>query len=689
MIRLLLSKLILITLAYAAHAEDLAMAGFLEGQSMGRPVTLGSLRSDYDIQINGDIVNVSVTQHFSNPTDQPMNLRYLFPLNSRAAVHSMVMRIGDETIEAVITPARKAVKIFNKAKKEGKAAALLEAHRPNMFTQKIGNLMPAQTMQIQIMYTHTINKVAGKYELVVPTVVGPRFHPPRRIDNTDPAITAHTDLPLYAPVHTIDLPDEVAADRLSLSISLESPLGIRSADSPTHKMETGVGSYEAQGRTTHHLQLVQGRTQDNRDFVLNYTLAGKSTSAGLLTHSEENSGYFSLLLEPPASASAVDPVPREMVFLLDCSGSMHGLPLEASKLFMRKALNGLRPADTFRIIRFSDAATEFSTAPLPATKANIQQGLAYLARLNGSGGTMMTSGIRQALSPSIAPGFIRNVIFLTDGYIGNEMEVFGLVEQKLSSARMFTYGTGTGTNRYLLDELARIGRGFSRYFDPTKDALSADAIAAELADYLNAPAFVDIDIDWGELNPVDVYPGRVPDLYAGQSVRVTGRVANPANSSPDNLARQIRIHGRTGTRTASLTVPFSFDGTPRPAIRQIWARSAIAERMHTMATPMPLRKPALTNADLISQITDLGMRNAIATRWTSFVAVSRRVYNPGGTANEADIALPRVAGVSKRAYAPPRFTGHGAPEPAAWISLFLISAGLWVFGRSRRRGPSF
>src|SRR5690606_28700105 len=206
-----------------------------------------------------------------------------------------------------------------------------------------------------------------------------------------------------------------------------------------------------------NVALQEGRTIDNRDFVLRYRLAGAATEAGLLVQADESGGYFSLLIEPPAAPADADVTLREMVFLLDCSGSMHGLPMDASKAFMREALRKLRPTDSFRIIRFSDDATEFSEAPLPATADNIRRGLAYTDGLRGMGGTMMARGIRRALEVPAPPGSLRIVTFLTDGYIGNEAEILRLVEELRGGARLYAFGVGSGVNRHLLDELGRAG----------------------------------------------------------------------------------------------------------------------------------------------------------------------------------------------------------------------------------------
>ncbi|MCB1684736.1 MAG: VWA domain-containing protein, partial [Pseudomonadales bacterium] len=551
---------------------------------------------------------------------------------------------------------------------EGKAAGLLEQHRPNMFTQRIANLMPGLPIEMEIEYTQVVPKIDGAYELVVPMVVGPRFQPP----GTESAWTLER-LPGYPPAAGVHVPESVTGDRVSLHIDLEAPVPLNAVYSDTHRLDI-----EHRSSTQQSIRLADDGVQDNRDFVLRYFLGSDTTTSGLLSHWQAGEGgYFSLLIEPPESVDDSAAIPREMVFLLDCSGSMSGAPMAASKRFITAALGALRPTDSFRIIRFSDSATEFSREPLPATPFNIQRGLRYTEHLYGSGGTMMTTGIEQALDAPLAPDRVRNVVFLTDGYIGNELSVLSLVNRLLGDVRLFAFGVGAGVNRYLLDELGRSGRGFTRYFDPTRDDESQSAVVSELVARLQTPVLTDIQIDWGGLPVTGIVPETLPDLYAGDSLRVTGRYNTPADGT-------VTIRGNSRNHAARIEAPVALDETQdHPAIRRIWARNTVAELMHAFITPTELRPDAMDNAQLQAAVTDLGLTYGIATNWTAFVAVSRNVYNPDPAASaDADVALPKVAGVSALAYTPPALSGGGAPEPGALLAL-LVGLGIWGFRRRR------
>jgi len=396
---LLLIFLILIPIAHAKIDVD-KLGGRVEAVTPeGDTLIFPTLKTDIEVDIQGDLATVAVQQTFENPLNTPLNVTYLFPLNKEAAVYKMIMEVGDERIRAQIKQVEEAQATFEQAKQEGKSAALLKQHRPNMFTQDIANLMPGLPIKVTLHYVQTLPKVDKAYELVIPLVVGPRFQPPHAGNVPDKPTSQFGKweleaLPSYPSVIGLDIPKSIEAERVAIQIRLNGGMPIQQVSSQTHQIDT-----EISGDNQRIIRLAKNRVIDNRDFVLRYTLNGEAHQAGLLAYYQsEQQGFFSLLIEPPGIPQADQITPREMVFVLDCSGSMSGLPLEASKAFMREALQNLRPTDTFRIIRFSESATEFSRLPLPATPENIQRGIRYTDRLYGSGGTMMTRGIRQAFN---------------------------------------------------------------------------------------------------------------------------------------------------------------------------------------------------------------------------------------------------------------------------------------------------
>lgn len=639
--------------ASMAQAQDASPpAGQMVALLGEERIELPLLHSDIDARIVGDVATVTVRQVFENPGDVPLNATYLFPLQKDAAVYAMRMEVGDEIIEAQIQQKAKAQKTFETAKAQGKAASLLEQHRPNMFTQAIANLMPDLPVTVTLNYTQVVPRVDGAYELVMPLVVGPRYEP-----GTDPA-----PLPAYPNTAGLDLPADAVAERVAIRTTITAPGPIAQIWSETHDIAvTGEGARK-------QVTLPSGRVMDNRDFVLRYSLGADTTAAGLLTHKDERGGFFSLMIEPPKVAPATPSRAREVVFVLDTSGSMRGDPMTASKAFMDHALAGLRPSDHFRIIRFSDSASSFAASAQPATAENIIDAAAFVQSLDAGGGTEIPNAIRTAFAAPKPRDALRIVVFLSDGYIGNEAEVLNTIGTRIGDARIYAFGVGTSVNRYLLDEMARVGRGQVRYIDPTESGLDA---ARSFATRIETPVLTDITVDWGTLAKANVTPSRIPDLFAGSAIRLNGRFTGSGTAT-------VTVKGRAAGRPVELPVTITLpdghtDGTD--AIPLIWARSQIADLM---------RQSALTpGLDVETAVTQLGLNYSLATRWTSFVAVSRRVVNDApGAAEDADVALAQAKGVPQSAY-PQAIAGSSTPEPGAIAGATLL--GLILAHRLRRR----
>ncbi|MGF1553440.1 MAG: VIT domain-containing protein [Paracoccaceae bacterium] len=681
--------------AVAARTDD--VAGRVVGRVDGRTVELPLLKADYDVRIAGDLATITLTQRFANPSSVPMTATYLFPLDTRAAVFAMEMRAGDEVVRAVIRERAEAEAAFAAAEREGKAAALLTQHRPNMFTQQIANLMPGRPVEVRLSIVQPVRRVDGALELVVPMIVGPRYE--GAAPDTDALVSADDEaslpearpdgwriaaMPDHPPVAGIDLPPEsVDPGRVSLDLALDAGgLAIAEAASPTHALdveETGDGL---------RARLAEGRVIGNRDFVLRYRLGGADTAVGVLAHpiGAGEGGVISLMLTPPEVAADALATPRELVFVLDTSGSMNGAPLAASRRFMDAALAALRPDDAFRIVSFSNAAHHFAATALPATSANVAAGRAHVARLAAGGGTEIDRAIRSAFDTVPAPGRLRVVVFLSDGYIGDEATVLRTLRDRLGDARIHAFGIGTAVNRYLLEAMAEEGRGRLRVVDPTETASEA---AERLARDLETPVLTDIEIDWGGLDVAEPAPRRLPDLFAGDGVRVLARYAG---EGPHEIVVRGRVRGREAELPVRVALPGGSDTgeAATAALPLVWARERIAglERAHAVRDGDPARIEA--------EITRLGLEHGLQTRYTSFVAVSERVVDDTGTRPERRaVADPMVAGVEETAYeralvapapaAAPGFTGGATPEPETLASLALLSliGGLAAWRRRR------
>lgn len=650
----LLVACVTVLVASKVHANlDESVAGQLVADHGGRKIVLPLLQSDYVVHIDGTVATVEVTQSFSNPSDVPLNARYLFPLNQHAAVFAMKMEVGDEIIEAIIQEKEKAQKTFDEAKAEGKAAALLTQHRPNMFTQNIANLMPGQLIKVSLSYVQSVPKIDDRYELVVPMVVSPRFGQSATAQTGDLAGWQLADLPAYPNVAGLNLPKDQVAPRVTLTATVRAGMPILGLGSDSHAL-TITGNDQAKSLAFRH-----GAEVDNRDLILRYSLSGDSLQAGVLDHFDADGGYVSITVEPPNIVPDAMATPRELTFLIDTSGSQEGEPLQASQKFMSVALEALRPSDFFRIVQFESSVTSFSKNAVKATPENIQAGQRFVSKLAAGGGTDIDTAIRAAFEARPITGTLPIVVFLSDGLVGNEADVIKRVRKNIGERRIYSFGVGASVNRYLMDGVASEGRGYARYIDPTDDATE---VAIRFASALKTPILTDVELDWGSLDVADVSPEILPDLFAGDAIRIFARYKTGGKHT-------VTIKGKVNGVYAELPMQIDLASTPTNgtsrALPLIWARSQIAAKTLDYNTEMG-DKDALKKA-----VVRLGLAHSLQSQFTSFVAVSRTVYNQTPDTTETkSVALPKVAATSAAAY-PSAISGSSTPEPETLLGLML------------------
>jgi len=672
--------------AQAAIDPPEEKSGAIEAEYQGRKIEFPLLKSNYRVDIQGDIATIELQQTFKNPSNIPLNATYLFPLNKDAAVYAMQMKVGDEIINAQIKRIEEAKQIFEEAKQAGKAASMLEQHRPNMFTQNLANLMPNLPIIVTLKYTQAVVRKDRQYELVLPLLVGPRYQETtsasvankQRVNSqTQFGTWELQSLPITPPSMGIDIPKTLQKDRVSITVRLKAAIPVNNLYSQTHQISQ---STLEDGSKLIHLK--NNAVVDNRDFVLHYQLADKQTQVGMLTHKDDTGNFFSLLIEPPQISTETNTIAREMVFVLDTSGSMSGYPLDASKAFMKHALNTLRPNDYFRIIDFGTSPREFNQSPLQATAENLNKGLKHIEQLEARGGTNINAAIQQSFQVQPKQGLMRIVVFLTDGYIGSEAEVLATINDIRGDARIYALGVGSSVNRYLLDEMAIAGHGFARYIDPTQNIEDS---AIQFANYLSTPVLSDISIDWGNLKPHHLTPKTLPDLFMGDSLRILGKFEN----SGEHI---VKVSGLINGKKATMSMKINTEKTDNAhsqSIPLIWARMQIKDLMRDFNLPSRQQIANDTNQEQIKQnIIKLGLDHSLMTRWTSFIAVSEKVVNKQKHAIDTQVPLPMPAGVSKFAYAEPQqgyFAGSSTPEPSVIRSLILMGLILALVIWYRRR----
>ena len=581
--------------------------------------------TDVKAEISGFISRVVVTQHFENPFKEKIEAVYTFPLPQNAAVDDMTMIVGERTIRGKILPREEAQAVYDAAKASGKVASLLDQERPNIFTQSVANILPGEQIKITISYVETLKYVEGAYEFVFPMVVGPRYVPGapngRKQGN---GFAADTDRVPDASRITPDAPPPAmrSGHDISLDVTLDAGLIVDTIDSKTHDVEIQ--------RTDSHsarLHLREGSTIPNKDFVLRYDVAGRAIQDALLTHRSDKGGYFTLILQPPDRVTAEDVRPKELVFVLDTSGSMEGYPILKAKQTMKLALDSLYPSDTFNLITFAGDTEILFPKPVSATRANLNKAQAFLNSRSGSGGTEMMTAIKAALEPSDDQSHIRIVCFMTDGYVGNDMEIISEI-QKHPNARVFSFGIGSSVNRFLLDKMAEAGRGEVEYVDLKGDGAAA---ARRFHERVRNPLLTDISIDWNNLPVADVFPQRIPDLFAAKPLVLTGRFTSAGRGT-------IRLKGKMAGNDFVREIPVELPETMalHDVLAPLWARARVDNLMNE---DFAGAQTGNMRADLKDTITQLGIEYRLMTQFTSFVAVEEMIVTDGGPPRRIDVPV--------------------------------------------------
>jgi Ca-activated chloride channel family protein len=588
-----------------------------EADEQTEQIPLPLEHTQVEATIAGYISTVDVTQRFRNPFSQKIEAAYIFPLPHNAAVNEFVMTIGDRRIRGILREKDEAQRIYTEARAQGYRASLLVQHRPNVFEQKVANIEPGKWIDVTLSYVNTLVYRDGWYAFEFPTVVGPRYNPP---DTKDPIEalprTEHEPPARGTAVHYLE-PNERSGHDIGITVNLDAGVAIEELAS-SHVIET-----KRTGETAATVTLATADTIPNRDFILRYRVAGEQIKSNLLTYSDQKTGqgYFTLMLYPPAELDRLGRQPMEMVFVVDCSGSMSGRPLEQAQGALLRALDHMQPTDRFQIIRFSNSASAFGDRPVPATAANLEKARAYVRGLYSDGGTEVLAGIRAALGFPHDPQRFRVVAFMTDGFIGNDPEVIGEVHRQVGDARIFSFGVGESVNRYLLEGMAKEGRGAAAFLGLND---SADEVMDHYFERISHPAMTDIAIDWRGMLVSDTYPARLPDLFVGRAIVVTGKYSGKAD--------RIDLRGRAGAESVNVTLEPDYATDGHEGIGLVWARARIADLADQLTwTQDP-------DGELASAIRDTALAYSLVSDYTSFIAVDaleRTLGTEGVTVDQA------------------------------------------------------
>lgn len=609
-----------------------------------------------NVKVSGMIADVTVVQTYKNEGQRAIEAKYVFPGSTRAAVYGMNVRLADRLITAKIREKQQAKIEYDAAKAEGKTAALLEQHLPNVFQMNVANIMPGDDVKVELRYTELLLPTDGKYQFVFPTVVGPRYNSPQS-SQASATWVAQPILPQGQ-----NTPTSAAAPAFDIHVSLNTPIGVKEVRSSSHT----IRSYTEQGGATVVGLLPTAEPTNNRDFILDYRLAGDKIETGVMLYKGQDENYFLAMVEPPKAPPATAITPREYIFVVDISGSMHGFPLDTAKGVLRELIGGLRPSDTFNVLLFSGSNNFLSPQSVPATKANIDQAIRTIDKEGGGGSTELIPALKRVYAQPKNADTSRTVVVVTDGYVTVEREAFELVRNNLSSANLFSFGIGSSVNRHLMEGLARAGMG--EPFIITKPEQAAEQ-AKRFRQMIDSPVLTNVKARFEGLDVYDVEPRQLPDLLAQRPLIVFGKWKGEAKG---NLV----VDGNSASGPLHFSMPINASNvTDTAALRQLWARHRIAALSD---------QEALEGGSAAKDaITDLGLKYSLLTQYTSFLAVDQVVRNKApADAPSVNQPSPLPQGVENSALGA---EVPSTPEPATWGAMLLTLSVLAMLAHRRHR----
>jgi Ca-activated chloride channel family protein len=600
--------------ALAGVESDKTGSPYFFVKSTGAVDVLPLKETRADVSIAGVIARVRVTQVYQNEGSRALEAEYVFPGSTRAAVFGMRMKIGARTIEAKIDAKGAARQLYESAKEEGKTASLLEQHRPNVLAMSVANIMPGDRIEVVLDYTELMVPTDGVYELVYPTVVGPRY-----VGGATETYTANPHL------HKGEAPTY----KWGLSAKISAGMPVSGVASPSHRI-----SPRFEGSTVAKVE-VDDESGGNRDFVLHYTLQGGRIDTGLLMLPGDKESFFLMMMQPPSSVAPSAIPPREYVFIVDVSGSMHGFPLDIAKGLMRELLGGLRPIDRFNVMAFSGGSAVLSEESVEATRSNIARAMEILDKEQGGGATEIVPAMTRALALPRQHDISRTMVVITDGYVSVEKETFELIRRGLGRANLFAFGVGTAVNRFLIEGMARAGQG-----EPfvVMSPGAAPSAAERFKRYVESPVLSGVGVDFKGFDAYDVEPAHVPDLFASRPLIITGKFRGPPSGKI-----VVSGHRGDGDFTGEIEVAKYAPSEDLVALKYLWARSRIDQLTDQSGLD--------ADAGIKKQIESLGLQYGLVTSETSFVAIDSASRNTDGKPSRVRQALPMPEGVGDSAIA--------------------------------------
>jgi Ca-activated chloride channel family protein len=567
------------------------------------------MNTDIEAQVSGLVARVSVSQSFRNDGQEWVEGIYVFPLPDAAAVDRFRMHVGERIIEGEIREKEQAKKEYEAAKTAGKKTSLVEQQRANLFTTSVANIGPGEIMTVEIEYLETLEFDEGSFSLRFPMTLTPRYIPGtplpgRKGNGWSPDTTNVSDASLITPPVVSRSRDH----KLSFEVTIDAGVPLEYIASRYHPIDVDdeAGRYE--------IKLADSNTPMDHDLELTWRpVADQAPRATVFTETKDGQPHLLVMLLPPNDVSAPVPhIPRELIFVIDTSGSMHGTSLSQAASALTLALDGLNPADRFNVIQFNSVTSALFRGSVDATPNNLGIAKRYVAGLKANGGTEMRPAISQALNYPRSESHLRQVIFITDGSVGNEQELFGLIERDLGDARLFTVGIGSAPNSWFMRKAAEAGRGTFTLISALHEV---NEKMGRLFGKLEQPQITDITVEWPDGTTTEAYPQTVPDLYSGEPIVIKARL-EAAPKQGDLL----KVSGNSALGTWGAEVLIS-DGGISPGVAALWARARIEDLMDR-------ERQGAAKEEIRAAVIETAMTHHLVSKYTSLVAVDKTPVRP-------------------------------------------------------------
>ncbi len=585
-----------------------------------------TLKTDVSMTVSGMVVRTKLVQQFKNESEEWLEGIYVFPLPETAAVDHMKLRIGERTIEGKIKERKEAKKIYTQAKRQGKKASLIEQERPNMFTNSVANIGPGETVVVEIEYQQVLKYDNGKFKLRFPMTITPRYIPGETIKSEKNYLDVSQgngwafNTTQVADASRITPPqNNTVSNPVSMQIDLNAGFAISDISSTYHQIKSVM---HLQGHYT--VSLVNENVPSDRDFELVWQPElGNIPQAALFSEPLEREDYHLVMIMPPETTNTSQVLARDVTYIIDTSGSMHGESIRQAKAALQLSIKRLRTVDKFNIIEFNSITNKLFNDSRPASVKNTFIAKNFVKRLTADGGTEMLPAIKAALQQNTDEKYIRQILFLTDGSVGNEAELFSLIKNQLGNNRLFTIAIGSAPNSHFMTKAAKFGRGTYTYIGKISEVQEK---MAGLFSKLEKPVMHNIKVQWPADIIAEVWPKRLPDLYAGEPLVFTARVNKNSVTSGNN---KLLISGKRHNQPWAMEL--SLDSSKQDTgISVLWARNKIASIMDGIRE---YRNNSTSDVvkELKEKIINIALSHHLVSKYTSLVAVdttpSRAVFD--------------------------------------------------------------